>query len=348
MKKRLSAEGLFEQTRKRPLPRFPRRIALLTSPQGAAIHDFHRLLQDRVSIESIELFPVKVQGSESPAEIVAALRQVEERPRFDVLVLTRGGGSTEDLSAFNDESVVRALAECPVPTISAVGHEIDFTLCDFVADVRAATPSAAAALLGPSRSGLMEQLEGLGARLQGVFAAHLRSSRLQYVLLGERLGKRSPRRVLEEARQRLDDATLDLVRVGRSWHREKGLMLSTLATQLRRSLPLARFKPLRERLRDLSKGLALSLRSRVRDIQRSIGNASTRLEAYHPLSPLKRGYAVVTRARDGRILLDSQEAPAGEKLQIRLYRGSLDSTVDRSHPAKKEGRTRKSPRTRLS
>lgn len=328
LKRRLSEEGLFDESRKRPLPAFPRRVALVTSPQGAALHDFHRLLQDRISVESVELFPVKVQGPEAPAEIAQALARAGNDPSFDVLVLTRGGGSLEDLSAFNDEAVVRALAACVVPTICAVGHEIDFTLCDFAADRRAATPSAAAALLGPSRREAMESLADLTGRLGSAVRARIRDGGRQTDDLGARLAARDPRRVLEQSRQRLDEACADLDRCGRAIVEERARALKALATALRLAHPRSRIRPARERLKGMSVALVRSLRVHLRDLGRSLEGAKARLDAYHPLSPLKRGYAVVTRERDGRILRDAAEAPPGERLRIRLHRGELGAKVE--------------------
>ncbi len=332
LKRRLAREGLFEESAKKPLPRFPRRVALLTSPQGAAIHDFHRLLQDRVSVESVRLFPVKVHGAEAPEEIVSALGEAGSDDSFDVLVLTRGGGSLEDLAAFNDERVVRALAACPHPTISAVGHETDFTLCDLVADRRAATPSAAASLLGPSRDEVRETLADFHARLGYSFTALLRSFRRACEGFRQRLEGRHPGRILGDSRQRLDEILADMIRACRIGLKERGSSLEVLASDLKGHQPGARIRPLRERMGDLSTTLHRLLKGCLRGREGVVEGARIRLEACHPMAPLSRGYALVTRASDGTLLRDAVQAPPGEKVRIRLHRGELDSTITASRP----------------
>jgi exodeoxyribonuclease VII large subunit len=332
LKRVLSAEGLFDPARKKTLPRFPRRVALLTSPQGAALHDFTRILKGHPAVETVELFPVPVQGLEAPAAIVDALGRAGRDPAFDVLVLTRGGGSLEDLAAFNDEGVVRALAACTVPTVSAVGHETDVTLCDFAADARAATPSAAAALMGPTVQELGETILDLQARMSAAQETLLRASRREAQAWSGRLQTRHPGRFIADARQRLDETQADLLRACRSGLRERGLTLAALASGVRRLHPRSRFRPLRERLRELSGGLSRGAARRLGDLGRVLEVERARLDSVHPLAPLKRGYAVVTRTRDGLVLRDAAQAPAGEKVRIRLHRGELDSTVDASLP----------------
>ena len=165
LKKKLMLEGLFDEDRKKPIPEQPHRIALVTSPIGAAIQDFMKILENRVGIDEVEIFPVKVQGGEAPFEITAAIEEVSRRKEHDVLVVTRGGGSLEDLAAFNDEAVVRALADCSIPTISAVGHEVDFTLCDFVADRRERPRPRQRPDFGTGEIQVQQQLENLSHRL---------------------------------------------------------------------------------------------------------------------------------------------------------------------------------------
>ena len=170
LKKKLTEEGLFDPLKKRPLPRFPRRIAIITSAQGAALQDFLKILATRVGIEDFDIYDVKVQGKEAPLEIITAIKKVTEIKIHDVLVITRGGGSQEDLAAFNDENLVRAIAACSIPTICAVGHEVDFSLCDFAADLRAPTPTAAASMLAPGREEVESVLQNLKLRLNKVLA----------------------------------------------------------------------------------------------------------------------------------------------------------------------------------
>lgn len=205
LKARLEAEGLFDPARKRKIPPFPQRIGLVTSPAGAALQDMLNTLRRRYPLAEVWLAPTSVQGDEAPAEIVralAALQRGEERP--DVILVARGGGSLEDLWAFNDERVVRAIAACEVPVITGVGHETDFTLADFAADLRAPTPTAAATLATPDRADLRIELERQQQRLEGAMRQHLAWARAGLSLNRERLHRRSPLSLVREERQRLD------------------------------------------------------------------------------------------------------------------------------------------------
>jgi len=205
LKARLEAEGLFDPARKRKIPPFPRRIGLVTSPTGAALQDMLNILRHRYPLAEVLLAPTSVQGEEAPAEIVRALKalqRLEEQP--DVILVARGGGSLEDLWAFNDEQVVRAIAACAVPVITGVGHETDFTLADFAADLRAPTPTAAATLATPDRADLRIELERQQRRLEGAMRQHLTWARAALSLHRERLQRRSPLGLVREERQRLD------------------------------------------------------------------------------------------------------------------------------------------------
>jgi exodeoxyribonuclease VII large subunit len=308
LKKKLAEEGLFSPERKRALPKFPRRIAVVTSMSGAAIRDFLKILKTRVGVEDFEIFDVKVQGREAPDEIKRAIEEVSRRKEHDVLVLTRGGGSQEDLSAFNDEFVVRALAQCPIPTVSAVGHEIDFTLCDFVADVRAATPTQAAALIAPGRDEIEAELRNLALRLKTALTSQLDDKKRDLKEQAHALQARRPDLLLDQARQDLDEQSESLQEALTNLWKDRQLQLQRMADFLARANPLQQLKPYVERVRGLEAQLA----------------------AYHPYAPLKRGYSVVTRTKTGEILKSSKGVKKGEKLGIRLWQGSLESEVTRS------------------
>ncbi len=305
LKKKLMAEGLFEEERKKPVPEYPHRIALITSPSGAAIQDFMKILETRVGIEEVELFPVKVQGTEAPFEIQTAIEEVSRLASHDVLILTRGGGSLEDLAAFNDEGVVRALAECSIPTISAIGHEVDFTLCDFVADRREPTPTAAATHLAPGRDEIKDQLDNLRHRLLEALENNLELKKRDLRELLKALSERRPAFLLDQARQDLDSQAEELKQLLRNNLEEKQLQLGRLKDILTRVTPLILIKPYREKLQGLQ----------------------AQMEAYHPYGPLKRGYAIVTRKKTGKILRSPKGLEAGERLQIRFEKGSLESDV---------------------
>jgi exodeoxyribonuclease VII large subunit len=305
LKKKLQEEGLFDEARKKPIPTFPTRIALITSPSGAAIQDFMKILETRAGIEEVELFPVKVQGVEAPEEIRAAILKVSKRQEHDVLVVTRGGGSLEDLASFNDESVVRALADCSVPTISAVGHEVDFTLCDFVADRREPTPTAAAAHIAPGRDEIRESLSESQRRLKEAQEATLEEKRRDLRELMTNLKDRRPDKLLDQARQNLDYKAQELQDALRQRVQDNRLRYQRLADFLARTTPLQQLKPLQERLKGLE----------------------AQLQAYHPHGPLKRGYAIVRDKKSGEILRDAAKTRAGERLLIELQKGNVESEV---------------------
>ena len=305
LKKKLQAEGLFEESRKKPLPAFPRRIALITSSSGAAIQDFMKILETRAGIEEVELFPVKVQGVEAPEEIREAILEVSNREEHDVLVVTRGGGSLEDLAAFNDEGVVRALADCSVPTISAVGHEVDFTLCDFVADRREPTPTAAAAHIAPGKDEVAETLKDYQRRLKEALGGLLDEKRRDLKELTTNLKDRRPDLLLDQARQNLDYKTQELQDALMTTLEGKRLDFQRLADFLARTTPLQRIKPLQERLRGLD----------------------AQLQAYHPYGPLKRGFAIVTQKKTKRILRSTDGVAEADQIHIRLHKGALETEV---------------------
>lgn len=209
--KRLEAEGLFAAERKKPIPRFPFRIGFVTSPSGAAIQDFLQVLKRRWPVASVLIIPSKVQGEGSAEEIARGVRAAARiRPELDVLVVGRGGGSIEDLWSFNEEIVVRAVAECPLPTISAVGHEIDVTLCDLAADVRALTPTEAGEIIAPNRDDLLQTLEGVRNRLEGLIGYQWERATSQLTTLASRPILEDPMRLLERPTQQLDECYRDL------------------------------------------------------------------------------------------------------------------------------------------
>ncbi len=305
LKRKLMLEGLFEESRKKAIPTFPKRIALITSPSGAAIQDFMKILETRVGIEEVDLFPVKVQGTEAPLEIRQAIEEVSSLGKHDVVVITRGGGSLEDLAAFNDEGVVRALANCSVPTISAVGHEVDFTLCDFVADRREPTPTAAAAHLAPGHDEVKQQFDHLEHRLREALENQIKDKRRDLTELLKTLRDRRPDLLLDQARQDLDYRTDDLKTALENLLKDKQISLQRMGDFLSRVTPLQRIKPYQERLRGLE----------------------AQLQAYHPHGPLKRGYAIVTDKKSGKILRDSKGLVKGEHLMIQLQKGRVESEV---------------------
>jgi exodeoxyribonuclease VII large subunit len=327
LKQRLAAEGLFAVGRKKPLPELPRCIGLITSPTGAAVRDVLTVLRRRFPAIPVIVFPVRVQGAEAQADIVRALAVADRLHLCDVLILARGGGALEDLWTFNEEAVARAIFATETPVVSAIGHETDFTIADFVADLRAATPSAAAEAVSPDATAWLEQFRRLEARL-GQAAANRLSQAARHLHFAERrLQPLHPSRRLTTQSQRLDELE---IRLRRAIH--NGLMLQ--ATRLQAHL--ARLRPHRpeprlERLTDRSRGLEGRLRAAIGRLLESkrhgLAARLPELEAVSPLATLARGYSLTTRAADGRLIRTPAEAPAGTRILTRLAEGQLLAIV---------------------
>ena len=330
LKEALQREGLFDAGRKRPLPAAPAAIGIVTSAQAAALRDVLTTLRRRAPAIPVVVYPTLVQGAEAPAQIAAAIRRAGARRDCDVLLLVRGGGSIEDLWAFNDEIVARAVAACPIPVVVGVGHETDFTIADFVADLRAPTPTAAAELVAPDRRELARAAARLADRLQAAIA-----------------------RLVGRAGQRLDTAVRLLRPPSAQWReraRRAAVLAQRLATAraaqgLRRSAVLERLAArLRAPRADLAGQRLDSLERRLRSAFReSRGLAVRRLDAaagalalVSPQAVLDRGYAIVAGA-DGRVLRDAAGVQVGQGLSIRLAAGELDAAVTAVTPAKTAG-----------
>ena len=331
LKKMLAAEGLFDTARKRPLPRFPRRVALVTSPAGAAIQDFLKVLHRRDPGIQVVVNPVRVQGRGAALEIARAIRLCGELERFglppaDVIVVTRGGGSAEDLWEFNEEAVARAIAASPVPVLSAIGHEIDFTIADFAADVRAPTPSAAAEILAAERIEVVQRLERDLARLQRVCLGRLQ-------LLGAHLDAARQSAIFREPRRRLEDLLQQLDRHGERMERTTKLVLERLEGRLARfGSQLAAQSPsaavqaagLRSRLllQSFERNAALAISERQARLDRAQGI----LAALNPQATLTRGFTI-TMDEDGRPLASPAQVSPGARLRTRFADGEVESVA---------------------
>ncbi len=307
LKKQLSEEGLFDPARKKPIPMLPQRIAIVTSPTGAAIRDVLNVLGRRFQGLHVQVYPVRVQGREASREIAAAIRHLSRWHLHDVVLICRGGGSLEDLWAFNEESVARAVASCAIPTISAIGHETDFTICDFVADLRAPTPSAAAEIVIRAKSDLCSQLDHMTRRVRHVVESRVRNYRheLRHLASSDRLGL-MPRRIAMR-RERLNRSRVTLFRMLEA--RARSMRARLLAV----NAPLLRFPSLVVRERE-------KLRSTV-----------ATLSAVSPLSVLSRGYAIAfSRTKRGRRvpILDANAVRVGEPIEVQLKKGRIECTVD--------------------
>jgi exodeoxyribonuclease VII large subunit len=329
LKERLTKEGLFDRQRKRPLPFLPRRIAVVTSPSGAAVHDFLRVLHRRFPNLPVLIVPARMQGDGAAAEIVRAIRRAGRAPRVEVVVVARGGGSLEDLWPFNEEGVARALAACPVPTVSAVGHEVDFTIADFVADARAATPTAAAEMLARVKEELIADLAARRARLLRAWTAQI--AQRQHAVAARRGGLADPRRLIGERRLRLDRLLQGLEDAAAADLGGRLAAVRALRERLDRAHPRAQLLRLRDGVRKLEERLgALVSRALTQRRQRFEGLAG-RLDALSPLRVLARGYAVAFDRR-GHALRSAAETKPGELLRIRLGEGSLTATVADASP----------------
>jgi exodeoxyribonuclease VII large subunit len=322
LKAKLTAEGLFDDERKRPLPAFVRRLGVITSPTGAAVRDVLSVLARRFPLIEAEVLPVPVQGEAAPAQIVSMLQRAARSGRYDVLLLARGGGSLEDLWVFNDERLVRAIAASEVPVVSAIGHETDFSLTDFVADLRAPTPSVAAELLVPSRDDLRLRLHGLQRRLNALHAQRLRQLAQRADRASLRLHALRPRARLDmlcrrqmEAHRRLQAALLRQVDQRRARLRHADAVLR--AMQPRRRLAL-----LRQRLEALALRPQAALARRLQHDAMRLRGLARSLETVSPLATVARGYAIVQHA-DGRIVRRMSDAGIEDALDVRLADGRL-------------------------
>ncbi len=326
LKARLNAEGLFDPARKRPLPRYARRIGVITSATGAAIRDVLSVLARRWPLADVEVLPVPVQGREAPPAIVAMLRKASASERYDVLLLTRGGGSLEDLWAFNEEAVARAIHASAVPVVSAVGHEIDFSIADFVADLRAPTPSAAAELLVPDTVAVDRHLQQLQQRLLTLQQRRLQtqSQRLDHLLA--RLQTQRPQAQLQRDHERLLHLQRRLTAILREHSQLRHNRLQRLHARLLAQHPHARLSLLTHRLAEQDQRLRRAITHLLERQQTHLRHAGHALHAVSPLATLERGYAIVFDA-NGQVLRSAKNVAAGTPLRARLADGELPLRV---------------------
>ena len=344
LKEKLRAEGLFEEERKRPLPRFPKVIGVVTSPTGAALQDIIKELFRRWPVRVV-VSPTLVQGAEAPAQIARAIAQVQRIRALDVLIVGRGGGASEDLAAFNDERVARAIAGCRVPVVSAVGHQVGYTLSDLVADLRAATPTAAATICTPEITEERDRLESFHRRLRSALSGKLSALNLKL----HRLQPRDPRRAIAVERQRLDGLLERAEEALRKRFVAQRRALAQADVNLQGNHPRvrlanhraalerlgARMLPAMQRraerraltLRDLRDRLDRSTRKLLERRGNALGLAAGKLDAMSPVKILARGYGVAMH--EGRALVDASTVSPGDSIHLRLDRGTLDATVTR-------------------
>ncbi|MBW2610367.1 MAG: exodeoxyribonuclease VII large subunit [Deltaproteobacteria bacterium] len=327
LKKKLAAQGIFDDEIKRPLPFLPQRVAIITSPTGAAIRDFLKIILRRFANIEITIIPVKVQGDEAASEMVAALEIANKELNADVIVLTRGGGSIEDLWAFNNEELALAIRASRIPVVSAVGHEIDITISDLAADLRAPTPSAAAELLVVEKESLIERLSEIKSRLQSGLRTSLSNLNQALILLSK--GIRDPRKGIADSWLRLDELNSRLVRLidllirdgkGRLDTESRALMLyspTNLIFNLGRGIAFQRHS------------LSLMINRRLKEKQMSLSLLKEKIKDLSPLSVLKRGYSITRKLPEKQILKGVSGVEKGDDVNIILAEGELDCRIEK-------------------
>ncbi|MBI3448300.1 MAG: exodeoxyribonuclease VII large subunit [Acidobacteria bacterium] len=333
LKTKLRAEGLFDEGRKRPLPPLPRSVGIVTSPTGAAVRDILRVFERRGADLKVLIAPCRVQGSAAAGEIVRAIGILNERADTEVVILARGGGSLEDLWPFNEEAVARAIAASRIPVVSAVGHEIDFTIADFVADLRAPTPSAAAEMVLRSRDELTARVGAARGALGRSARLILSQARGRVARLGADRALASVESNLRGALQRADDLSLRLHRA-----------ITTRLVALRAAVDLksqrlsprglmASVSARREQLRSTSGLAERAVRGRVEGARAKLGRAASMLQTLSPLGVLERGYAICHDAASGDVITEAHPAQIGRPVRVRLHKGSLLCDVKKAETA---------------
>jgi exodeoxyribonuclease VII large subunit len=339
LKQKLKAEGLFAPERKRPLPRYPQRIGLVTSPTGAAIRDVLHVIERRNPALEIILAPCRVQGEGAAEEIATAIRLLNEfnaaplaighqRLAIDLILVTRGGGSLEDLWAFNEEVVARAIFESAVPVVSAVGHEIDFTISDFVADVRAATPSAAAEIITEGVFSSSQFLSEAAQRIRLLAWQQMDDKRYELTQTAQRLARVHPRRRLNDWLQRLDDAQTSLLRCSEQGVRRQRLAWQALRDRLARVRPSVVLRQKREALVQIERRLHEQVRQQLASKKSGFAALEGRLRLLGPEQVLARGYSITTDAQSGKVLREASAVKAGQRLKTRLRAGEVFSRAE--------------------
>ncbi|MDP9569262.1 exodeoxyribonuclease VII large subunit [Kosakonia radicincitans] len=340
LKAKLAAEGLFDQQLKQPLPSPAHCVGVITSKTGAALHDILHVLKRRDPSLPVVIYPTAVQGEDAPEQIVRAIALANARQECDVLIVGRGGGSLEDLWSFNDERVARAIFASRIPVVSAVGHETDVTIADFVADLRAPTPSAAAEIVSRNQLELLRQVQAMQQRLEMSMDYYLAGRNRRFALLNHRLQQQHPQlrlarqqTVLERLQQRMQNA-LD-TQLKRASVRQQRVM-----QRLNQQNPQPRIHRAQSRVQQLEYRLSQNIRDRLSTTRERFGSAITHLEAVSPLATLARGYSVTTSPA-GEVLKKTRQVKVGDKLTTRLNDGWVESEVSNVTPVKKP-RQRKS------
>ncbi len=329
LKKKLAAEGLFDSESKQQVPYLPKAIGVITSPTGAAIRDILSVLRRRFAFIPVIIYPVAVQGENAKYEIVEALEVAGARKECDVIILARGGGSLEDLWAFNEETVARAIDASKIPVVSGVGHEVDFTIADFVADFRAPTPSAAAEHCTPEAQELLQYFKLLENRLIQQMNRILASWQQTMEWLENRLKQQSPEQQLGTKAQRLDNLELRLNQVLQSMLDKKNTQLTQMQHKLWQQEPSSQIDSYKMQQQYLTERLIVSVEHKLDGLKQRIVNTSQTLHAVSPLATLSRGYAIVTELESTQIIRSAGQLKQGERVQTRLAEGRFTSKIEK-------------------
>jgi exodeoxyribonuclease VII large subunit len=329
LKAKLAAEGLFERDRKKPIPRLPRRIGIITSPRGAALHDMLNVLRRRHESVGVLIFPAQVQGDAAAGEVATGLKYFNKARNVDVIVLARGGGSLEDLAAFNDEALARMIAASEIPVISAVGHETDFTIADFVSDLRAPTPSAAAELVIESKRMLEEQVETLRRRLSRASRYQLQQLKLRLTQLAQHGAFARMREAIRRREQRVDELVYRLAQAERKLILSRMRRLDTATTRLRHLDLRLRLNYFHKQLDTHTTAMNVAMQNGLRRRGARLDHLAAQLQALSPTNILERGYALVFDA-DGNLVKDATQVKAGSDVTAQVAKGKIIATVKKT------------------
>ncbi|MGL4184317.1 MAG: exodeoxyribonuclease VII large subunit [Thiotrichaceae bacterium] len=329
LKQQLQAQGLFADTHKQALPSFPRAIGVVTSPTGAAIRDIINVLKRRCPQIPVLVYPVLVQGEGAKEQIAQAIAQADREQRCEVLIVARGGGSIEDLWAFNEEIVAQAIYQCSLPIISGVGHEIDFTIADFVADQRAPTPSAAAELVSPDMQALQQRVQQLKLQLWRFQQRQLQSAYQQVQQLSQRLNQQRPTQKLQQKAQRLDELDLRLNAAIQRRLQQQHLRLTHLQTRLQQRSPQRQLQQQHAQLERLQTRLQRALQQRMDKAHSRFVLQVSKLKTLSPLATLERGYSITQNAQ-GHVITQAAQVSVGETLITRVVQGQIESVVTKA------------------
>lgn len=333
LKQRLTAEGLFDQQHKQPLPSPARQVGVITSKTGAALHDILHVLKRRDPSLPIVIYPTAVQGADAPAQIVRAIELANSRQECDVLIVGRGGGSLEDLWSFNDERVARAIFASRIPVVSAVGHETDLTIADFIADLRAPTPSAAAEMVSRNQVELLRQIQSQQVRMEMAMDYYLAQRTQRFTRLQHRLQQQHPQLRLARQQTTLDRLQQRLTGAMEGKLRRSAQQQQRLAQRLTQQQPQARIHRAQTRIQQLEYRLSQVITARLSGTRQRFATAIAQLEAVSPLATLARGYSVTT-ATDGKVLKKARQVKSGDLLKTRIEDGWVESQVTEVLPVK--------------